>query len=82
MPEYEDDHSRDRARRSFDITSSWVADVRQHRGQLDADHQGDDDDSRGDIGFLKPPEAGSSRVSRRSSGTYSPVRQTRRSELC
>lgn len=66
MPEYEDEHTRDRARRSFDITSSWVEDIRQHRGRLEAD-QGEDDDDRDEMGFLRPPEAGPSRLNRRSS---------------
>lgn len=71
MPEYEEDHTRDRVRRSFDITSSWVADVRQHREHLNAGQEEGDDD-REETGFLRPPEAGSSRVSRRSSCTYCP----------
>ena len=65
MPEYEDVHTRDRARQSFDITSSWVENVRQHRGALEADH-----DDQDDMDYLRPPEAGPSRLSRRASGTY------------
>lgn len=71
MPEYEDDHTRNRARRSFDITSSWVENVRQHQGELEADHdENDDDDDREEMNFLRPPGAGPSRLSRRASGTY------------